>query len=275
MTDEPDLGRRVARSLGLDPADADSRWDPWPFADPIPVPTMRERAVIVASRASRAAAVADRTPDLAHGAAWVASVAAIRMAVTPAASEDDHGFKVDFLRGFCDRGDGLRRDRLAPLVGAALEAEVDRRRLDGLSVAGPGCRFTSRRVPIRALPIESSAATDRRDRAARRLDASLDEALHVTGLLLGDLRRLSRTGACTEGSRRSLGDVGFALCLGTAASIDDADPRVALLGILHDTQRDDDPSGRVIATGIDLERVRWGNATVPAASTLVGSRRPS
>lgn len=250
----------VHRPSGLDRRGAGDWWDARAFADPIRTPTLRERAAIVTARAARADALVGRAPHLAHGAGLVASVAAIRMAVTPAASEDEFGFKAGFLRDHCDRTDWRRRDRLEPLVEAALEAEVDRRRWDGLGVAGPGPGFAIHQGATRAVAMEPAAAADRRISAARWLDACPDNALHATGLLLADMRDRAGRGSSVEGVRRCLGDIAFSLCLGTAASVDDADLRIALSGILLDSQGAGDPARHVIRTGIELERVRWGGA---------------
>ena len=253
-------GEGVALPSGTHPTIAGGGWDARAFADPIRTPTLRERAEIVVDRAARADALVGLAPHLAHGAGLVADVAAVRMAVTPPRSEDEHGFKAGFLRDHCDRTDRKRRDRLAPLVEAALETEVDRRRWDGLGVDGHSRGFAIHQGATRAIPMESATGADTRHHAALWLDAGLGNALHVTGLLLADMRDRARRGWSIEGVRRCLGDVAFSLCLGTAASVDDADLRIALSGILLDSLRADDPSRHVIRTGIDIERVRWGSA---------------
>lgn len=181
---------------GSDPADAGVRWDACPFADPIREPTMRERAVIVLSRAARADAVSGREPDQARGAGLVAAVAALRMAVTPAGSEDDYAFKTNFMRGQRERADPLRRDRLAFLVEVALEAEADRRKLDDLGVAGPRHRFASDQASIRSVPIEAPATAERRNLAAWRIDVGFKGTLQLAGVLLRDMG---------DGARRASG----------------------------------------------------------------------
>ena len=248
-----------------DPANAGGRLDDRPFADPIRDPTMRERALIVVGRVAAADALAEREPDQARGAGLVAAVAALRMAVTWAASQDDYGFKVDFLRRQLELATPLRRDRLALLVEVALEAEADRRRLDGLGVAGPGHRIAMRPAPIRSIPIEAPAAARRRHRVAWRLDVGFDGTLQLARVLLRDMGDVARRGLSTQDARRSLADVAFALSLGTAASADDADLRIRLLSILHDSQPDGDPSREVIQAGMALERDRWGGAVAGRA----------
>lgn len=254
-----------ATGRASNPADAGGRWDDRPFADPIRDPTMRERAVIVLSRIAGADALAAREPDQARGAGLVAAVAALRMAVTWAASEDDYGFKLNFLRGQREVAAPLRRDRFAPLVEVALEAEADQRRLDGIGLAGPGHRFAMRQAPIRSVPIEAPASAKSRNLAAWRLDVGFDGTLQLARVLLRDMGDVARRGLPTQGARRSLADVAFALILGTAASADDADLRVRLLGILHDSQPDGDPSREVIRAGMALERNRWGGAVAGRA----------
>ena len=258
-------GDERAGDHGSDPAGAGGRWDACPFADPIRDPTMRERAVIVLSRASRADALAGREPDLARGARLVAAVATLRMAVTPAGSMDDHAFKTNFLRGRRELADPLRRHRLTLLVEGALEVEADRRRLDGLGVAGPGHRSAMGQASIRSVPIEAPDVADGRDLAALRLDAGFEGALQTAKVLLRDMGDLASRGLSTQCAWRSLADVAFALCLGTASSADDADLRIRLLGILHDGQREGDPSREVIRAGMALELDRWGGGVAGSA----------
>ncbi len=107
------------------------------FADALHAPTTRERAAMVTPHAERAEALLrTEARDEARGAAFVAAVAAIRMAVTPVGSAADHAFKARFLRRFSERVDPSRRDRFDLLVEVALEAEADGRRLGGLGVEG-------------------------------------------------------------------------------------------------------------------------------------------
>ncbi len=246
-------------------ADAGGLLDARPFADPILDPTMRERAVIVLGRAASADALAGWEPNLARGARLVAAVAALRMAVTPAGSEDDFGFKGNFLRGRQELADPLRQDPLTPLVEVALVTEAERRQLHGLGVAGPGHRFANGQASIRSVPIEASAAAKVRNLAAWRLHAGFERALQLAGVLLRDMGDSASRGLSTQGARRALADVAFALCLGTATSADDADLRNKLLGILHDSQPEGDPSREVIRAGMALEREGWGGAVVGSA----------
>ena len=203
--------------------------------------------------------------DLARGAALVAVVEAIRLAVTSVGSAEDHSFKATFLRGFVARVDPVRRVRFASLVDVALEGEADRKRLVGLRVAGDDQPTAGEWILPRPVPVEAVPRTVRHHHEASRLDADLDLALRVVGRGILDMRDRARRGWSTEGARRALGDLAFALCLNADASADDADLRVALLGILLDSQREGEPSRDVIRTGIALERARWGGAVAGRA----------
>lgn len=253
------------RGIGSLFASPGAGWDACPFADQIRDPTMRERAVIVVSRAARAATLSGRDSDLAHGARLVTAVATLRMAVTPAGSEDEFGLKSNFLRDRPELADPHRRGRLALLFETALEAEADRRRLEGLGIAGPGHRFAMGQPTIRSVPTEAPASARRRNMAAWRLDAGFEGTLQLAKTLLRDMGDGARRGLSTEDARRALADLAFALCLGTAASADDADLRIGLLGILHDGQREGDPSREVIRTGMALERDQWSGTVAGSA----------
>lgn len=257
MTDRS--GRRAggAAGCGSGPGDVCARWHANPFADPISLPSMRERAVVVLERAAVAGALAGRAPDVARGAWLVAAVAAVRMAVTLATSEDDYVLKCDFLREHCARLARHRDGRLALLVEAALEAEADRRRLDGIDAAVAGHRLAIGPILDGPTPYERPVATSHH-LAASRLADDWKGATRAMGLLLAEMRELTRRGLSTEGVRRSLADAAFALCLGDGASADDADLWVGLLAILLDAQSEGEPSRAVIRAGMDAERARWG-----------------
>ncbi len=89
--------------------------------------------------------------------------------------------------------------------------------------------------------------------AAARLDADLTEAMLAVRGILGEMGRLAERCLSTEGARRSIADAAFALYLGTAASADDAEMKLRLLGILVDGQREGQPSPDVIRAGMALE----------------------
>ena len=226
----------------------------------------RGRAALVLGHAVRAQALARvGDADLARGAALVAAVEAIRLAVTPVGSAEDHAFKATFLRGFVARVDPVRRVRIARLVDVALEGEADRRRLGGLRVAGDDEPTGGEWIPPSPVPVEAVPGIVGRHLEASRLDADLDLALRLARSGISEMGDQARRGRSTEGARRALADLAFALCLNADASADDADLRLGLLDILLDSQREGEPSRDVIRAGVALERARWGGAVAGRA----------
>lgn len=248
-------GRWVVRTTqGRDTADVRCPWTAWRSCDGRRAPTVRERAAAVLGHADEGRRhLLGGEPDLARGAALVAAVEAVRLAVTAVGSGEARAFTTAFLGAFAARVDPPMRSRLQTLLAVASDGGPDRWHPERLGVA-PANRRSRRGTPgVATLPAHVIPGARRRHLAASRLDADFDLTLRVVGHLVDEMRELARRGSSTDGVRRSLADAAFAVCLGTTGSGEDADLRIELLGIIHDAQREGEPSRAVIRAGMALE----------------------
>lgn len=233
-----------------------------------------ESCRLLAAHATASRVLTEREePSLARGAALVATVAACRMASTPAASAADFTAKCRALGGFLASTEVARRDHVAALVEAALATEAEGRmraglpltthRLDGWASPEAAADGTAsvlaaegavEELDLSEVDVERYAAAA----SADDVDATLAESSRTVADMIASVRR----GQSVDGVLDRLEEGAFALCAMPSDTLVRREDLERPLDILARTLERRRPlAAAIIRARLTLDKQRWGGPT--------------
>ena len=235
---------------------------------------LTESCRLLAAHAVTSQVLAGRgKPSLARGAALVATVAACRMASTPAASAAEFTAKCRSLGGFLASIEVARRDHVAALVEAALATEAEGRMRAGLPL-------TTHRLDGWASPeaaADGTASVLAAEGAVEELDLSevdveryaaaasaddLDAVLAESSRTVADMIASVRRGQSVDGVLDRLEEGAFALCAmpsDTRARREDLERPLDILARTLERRRP--LAAAIVRARLTLDGQRWGGPT--------------
>ena len=235
---------------------------------------LTERCRLLAAHAVAFQVLAERgKPSLARGAALVATVAACRMASTPAASAAEFTAKCRSLGNFITSIEVARRGHVAALVEAALATEAEGRmraglplttyRLDGWASPEAAADGTASVLAAEGAMAELDRSEVDVERYAAAASADdVDAVLAESSRTVADMIASVRRGQSVDGVLDRLEEGAFALCAMPSDTLARREDLERPLDILARTLERRRPlAAAIIRARLTLDKQRWGGLT--------------